>query len=76
MRQGGQQLFEAYELTSINLGKRLYQFVFVLSAEGEALVCTTCQDRHAASLGKRNALDYDTTFNYGSGYKLHGWSLA
>ena len=75
MRQRGQEVFEAYKLTSIDLGKRLDQFVFVLGAEGEALVRTTSQDRHAASLGKRNALDYDTTFNDGSGDELHGRSL-
>ena len=76
MRQGGQELLEAHELTSVYLGKRLNQFVFILSAEGEALVCTSRQDRDAAPLGKRNTLDYDTTFNDGSGDELHGRMLA
>jgi hypothetical protein len=76
MRQGGQELLQTDELTSVNLSKRLDQFVFILSVEGEALVRTTRQDRDSASLGKRNALDYDTTFNDGSGDELHGMILA
>ena len=76
MWQGGHKLLEAYVLTSVNLGNRLEQFVFVLSAEGEALVGTAGQDRDTASLGKRNALDYDTTFYDCSGDELHVRSLA
>ena len=76
MRQGCQKLLEAYVLTPVNLGKRLDQFVFVLGAEGETLVCATGQNRDTASLGKRNALDYDTTFYDCSGDELHRRSLA